>query len=313
MIEFINTFIFLTYLIQGCEIMQLSYKNTAYHVSIITMFMNLILSLFKLIAGLYGYSHAMISDAVHSMSDCASTIIVMIGIHFSSMDADKEHPYGHERMECIASMLLAVLLVFTGLQIGYQSLVSLISPHTIMMPSFLALFAALISIIVKEGMYIYTCYYAKKIHSSSLLADAYHHQSDALSSIGSLIGIAGAMLGIKILDPLAGLCICVFILKPGISIFYDASIKMVDHSCSLELKQEMCYCIYNIHDVLSIDNIKTRLFNEKIYIDLEIGVNAELSLREAHDIAHNVHDLLEATFPQIKHCMIHVNPKDKKG
>lgn len=293
--------------------MQLSYKNTAYRVSIITLFINLILSLFKLFAGIYGYSHAMISDAVHSMSDCASTIIVMIGIHFASMDADKEHPYGHERMECIASIILSILLIFTGFQIGYQSLISLISPHTITIPSFLALFAACISILIKEGMYLYTRYYAKKIHSSSLLADAYHHQSDALSSIGSLIGIIGAMLGIKILDPLAGLCICLFILKPGLSIFYDASIKMVDHSCSLELKKEIYDCILNVQDVLSIDNMKTRLFNEKIYIDLEIGVNANASLKEAHYIAHNVHDLLEITFPQIKHCMIHVNPKNKEG
>lgn len=289
-----------------------SYKQTIYHVSTITMIINLSLSLFKLFAGIYGHSHAMISDSVHSMSDVASTIVVMIGAYFSSMKADDEHPYGHERMECVASMILSVMLVFTGLQIGYQSFLSIMHPSQVIIPSFLALSGAIVSIIVKEGMYWYSYHYAKKIHSSSLMADSYHHRSDALSSIGSLIGIGGAMLGIRILDPLAGLCICYCIIKPGIMIFYNATLQMIDHSCSIEMNRKLSHCILEQADVLTIDLLKTRLFCERIYVDLEIGVDENISLKQAHTIAHHVHDVLEKTFPEIKHCMIHVNPMKKE-
>lgn len=193
--------------------MELTYKETIYHVSYLTMIGNFILSIFKFLAGLYGHSHAMISDSIHSLSDVVSTVIVMIGAHFSSMPSDHEHPYGHERMECIAAILLSVLLVFTGLQIGYNSLLSLFHPQTIVIPHFIAFIAAIISIIIKEAMYWYTRYYALKIHSPALMADAFHHRSDALSSIGSFIGIGGAMLGFKWLDPAAGIVICLFILN----------------------------------------------------------------------------------------------------
>ncbi len=289
----------------------MQYKETVYRVSFITMIGNLILSIFKFLAGLYGHSHAMISDSIHSMSDVMSTVIVMIGVHFSSMPSDDEHPYGHERMECIAAIILSVLLVFTGLQIGYTSLLSLFHPHSLVIPSFIALLAAFISIVTKEGMYWYTRYYAKQIHSPALMADAYHHRSDALSSIGSLIGISGAMLGMKWLDPFAGLCISLCVLKPGISIFYDATIKIIDHSCSQEINNQLIHFILKQDHVICIDSLKTRMFSEKYYVDLEIGVDENLSLKKAHEIAHEVHDILEKNFPDIKHCMIHVNPKAK--
>ena len=272
------------------------------------MIENLILSIFKFLAGIYGHSHAMLSDSIHSMSDVISTVIVMIGVHFSSMKDDNEHPYGHERMECIAAMILSVLLVFTGLQIGYNSLLSLFDTQTIMIPSMIALIASVVSILTKEMMYWYTRFHAKKIHSSALMADAYHHRSDALSSIGSLVGIAGAMLGYTFLDPLAGIVICVFILKPGVTIFYDATTKMIDHSCSNEITHQLRLFILQQQNVECIDSLKTRMFGEKYYVDLEIGVQEDLSLKEAHLIAHKVHDALEKEFPDIKHCMIHINP-----
>ena len=217
------------------------------------MIENLILSIFKFLAGIYGHSHAMLSDSIHSMSDVISTVIVMIGVHFSSMKEDNEHPYGHERMECIAAMILSVLLVFTGLQIGYNSLLSLFDTQTIMIPSMIALIASVVSILTKEMMYWYTRFHAKKIHSSALMADAYHHRSDALSSIGSLVGIAGAMLGYTFLDPLAGIVICVFILKPGVTIFYDATTKMIDHSCSNEITHQLRLFILQQQNVECID------------------------------------------------------------
>lgn len=290
--------------------MNSTYKETIYRVSNYTMFGNLLLFIFKFLAGLYGHSHAMISDAVHSLSDIISTVIVMIGAHFSSMKADNEHPYGHERMECIAAMILSILLVFTGLEIGYKSILSLINFHILAKPHWIAFLASVISIITKEGMYWYTIYYAKKINSPSLKADAYHHRSDAYSSIGSLIGITGAMMGYPFLDPLAGLCICLFILKPGITIFYDATMKMVDHSCSEEIQQELYQFLLNNFPYVHIDSLKTRMFSEKYYIDLEIAVDGNMTLKDAHAIADNIHNTLENHFTDIKHCMIHVNPRD---
>lgn len=289
------------------------YKHVVYRISITTMIGNILLSLFKFVAGLYGHSQAMLSDSIHSLSDVLSTIIVMIGVHFSTQKADHEHPYGHDRIECIAAMLLSILLVFTGLQIGYQSLCYLIQPHTIVIPSMFALIASIISIIIKEVMYWYTLFYATKIHSSSLIADALHHRSDAFSSIASFVGIGGSMLGLSWLDPIASLCLCIFILKPAICIFYDATMKMIDHSCSDEVIQQLTSLIVRQKGVLSIDLLKTRMFSEKYYIDLEIAVDENLSLNEAHQIAHQVHDALEKEFPDIKHCMIHVNPKSDKN
>lgn len=144
------------------------------------------------------------------------------------------------------------------------------------------------------------------------MADAYHHRSDALSSIGSLIGIGFAMMGWTFMDPLAGMIISLFILKPGISIFYDATIKMIDHSCSYKVYHELYDFILQQPSVLDIDSLKTRMFSEKYYVDLEISVDETLSLKEAHYVAHHVHDALEQHFLDMKHCMIHVNPKRKE-
>ena len=287
------------------------YKQTAYRVSIVTIFFNILLTLFKLWAGLVGHSLAMISDALHSLSDVISTAILMVGIHFSTMKADRQHPYGHERIECISSLILAFILIFTGLQIAYQSLTSLFQPHDLHIPSRIAFIAAIISIIVKELLYHYTKHYATKLQSTSLLADAWHHRSDALSSIGSFIGIGLSILGYPLCDSFVGLFMSLFILKPGLSIFYHASISLVDHSCSDDIYQSLFQFIQNQEGVLHIDVLKTRMFAEKYYVDLEISVNQTLSLQEAHCIAHRVHDHLEQEFPNIKHCMIHVNPNEK--
>lgn len=287
------------------------YKQTAYRVSIITIFFNILLTLFKLWAGLIGHSLAMISDSLHSLSDVISTAILMVGIHFSTMKPDHQHPYGHERIECISSLILSFILIFTGLQIAYQSLVSLFQSHTLHIPSRIAFIAAIVSIIVKEIMYHYTKHYATKLQSSSLLADAWHHRSDAISSIGSLIGIGLSILGYPLCDSFVGLIMSLFIMKPGLTIFYHASVSLVDHSCSDDIHKSLSQFIQNQDGVLHIDVLKTRMFAEKYYVDLEIAVDQTLSLKEAHHIAHHVHDSLEQEFPNIKHCMIHVNPNKK--
>ncbi|MGN1343907.1 MAG: cation diffusion facilitator family transporter [Traorella sp.] len=288
------------------------FQKIANKVSLVSIIGNVSLSLIKLLAGIFAHSNAMISDAIHSASDVFSTFVVIIGIKLASKKADKEHPYGHERLECVAAILLAFVLFATGVGIGYEAFKTIISGNysDIKIPGVLALVAAIISIISKEAMYWYTRYYAKIIDSSALMADAWHHRSDAFSSIGALIGILGARCGFPVMDSIASIVIFFFIVKAAYDIFKDAMDKMIDHSCDEETEKQIYDCVLEHHEVLGIDLLQTRIFGNKIYIDLEIQADGMITLKEAHEIAQNVHDDIEKNFPKVKHIMVHVNPKE---
>lgn len=292
--------------------MKNDFEKVAMKVSFVSIAANVILSAFKLFAGVFAHSGAMISDAVHSASDVFSTIVVIIGIRISSKKSDKEHPYGHERMECVAAIVLATILAVTGLGIGYSAVAKILSGDyaNLAVPGSLALAAAVISIAVKEGMYWYTRINAKKIDSSALMADAWHHRSDALSSVGALVGIAGARLGYPICDAIASLCICFFIAKAAYDIFKDAVDKMVDKACDEETENELKNCALAQEGVLGVDLLRTRVFGNKIYVDIEIRADGNETLREAHSIAERVHDSIEEEFAKVKHIMVHVNPAE---
>lgn len=279
-------------------------------VSLVSILGNIFLSLFKLVAGILAHSTAMISDAVHSASDVFSSIIVIIGIRMATKDADNTHPYGHERLESVAAIILAIILFVTGLFIGHVAIehMSLGNAVEHNIPGILALIAAIISIITKEAMFWYTRFYAKKIDSDALMADAWHHRSDALSSIGALIGIYGARMGLWWSDSAASLIICLFIIKAAYDIFTNAIDKMVDKACDFEFEQELRSLILSQEGVVRIDLLQTRMFGNKIYVDLEIAADGKKTLNETHAIAQSVHDMLEAKYSKIKHIMIHVNP-----
>lgn len=289
-----------------------NYEKTAMKVSIVSVIWNLLLSAGKLFAGIFANSGAMISDAVHSASDVFSTIIVMIGVKISGKDSDNDHPYGHERLECVAAIILATVLAATGIGIGYGAVVKIMAgDYNIEMPGILALVAAVVSIVVKELMFWYTRYYAKQIDSSALMADAWHHRSDSLSSIGALIGIIGARLGFGIMEPLASVVICIFIEKAAYDIFMDAVNKMVDKSCDDETMEKIKACAMNIPGVENIDLLRTRVFGNKIYVDMEIAADGNKTLDETHAVAERVHNAIEQEFPKVKHIMVHVNPAKK--
>lgn len=289
-----------------------NYEKTAMKVSIVSVIWNLLLSVGKLFAGIFANSGAMISDAVHSASDVFSTIIVMIGVKISGKDSDNDHPYGHERLECVAAIILATVLAATGIGIGYGAVVKIMAgDYNVEMPGILALVAAVVSILVKELMFWYTRYYAKQIDSSALMADAWHHRSDSLSSIGALIGIIGARLGFGIMEPLASVVICIFIEKAAYDIFMDAVNKMVDKSCDDETMEKIKACAMNIPGVENIDLLRTRVFGNKIYVDMEIAADGNKTLDETHAVAERVHDAIEQEFPKVKHIMVHVNPAKK--
>lgn len=282
-------------------------------ISLVGIIGNIILCAFKMFAGIVGKSGAMVSDAVHSLSDVFAIFIAFLGVKMSKRGADKAHPYGHERMECIASMILGLILLVTGVGIGKVGLQNILSGNyeTLSVPGTIALAAAIVSIVVKEAMYWYTRHYARILNSAAFMADAWHHRSDAFSSVGSLIGIGGAMLGFPVLDAVASVVICLFILKVASDILLDAVKKMLDTSCGDAFETELEKYILEQKDVVRVDLLHTRMFGNKVYIDLEISVDGNKTFREAHAVAESVHANVEKKFPNTKHIMIHVNPTEE--
>ena len=291
------------------------HKDTAMHVSKVSIAVNVVLTCGKLAAGILGRSHAMISDAVHSASDVFSTLIVMAGVSMSAKQSDKEHPYGHERLECVAALFLAVILCATGLGIGFGAVREVVSGEVkdAAIPGLMALAAAIVSIVVKEWMYRYTIKAADSIHSSALKADAWHHRSDALSSVGAFVGICGARMGFAFMDPAASIVICIFICKASLDVLRDALDKMVDKACDEETAQAIRRTALTPPGVVRIDGLKTRLFGPRMYVDIEIAVDGRLNLQQAHTISREVHDMVEEQFPQVKHCAVQINPLNREG
>ena len=293
-------------------------KKIATRIIIVTIISNCLLAVIKFLAGIIANSGAMISDAIHTVSDVATTIIAMVGVTLGNKDEDDTHRYGHERIECIASLLLAFILFITGLEIGIEGIKILIANDydSLETPGLFALIAAIISIIMKEIMFQYTIRGANKIKSDSLKADAWHHRSDSISSIGALVGIALSRAGFKFCDPIASILIAILICKVAIEIFIEATNKLVDKSCDDEQIKEIEKIVLSQKGVLGIDDIKTRIFGNKIYVDIEISADGKKSLNETHMIAEKVHDKVEKKFEDIKHIMVHVNPyrgnKDEK-
>lgn len=285
-------------------------NKIAFKVSVVTILINMLLSIIKLIAGVISNSDAMISDGIHTISDVFTTIIAIIGIAVSNKNEDDSHRYGHERLECIASLILSFSLFLTGIGIGYSGIIAIINKEYVdtVSPGIFALIVAIISIVVKELMYQYTIKAAKKINSDALKADAWHHRTDSISSVGALIGIILSRMGYKYFDPLASVFISIFICKVAVDIFLDATDKLVDKSCDIEKVNAIKKVVLHEKGVLGIDDIKTRMFGNKVYVDIEISLDGNKTLFETHSVAERVHDKVEKKFPEVKHCMVHVNP-----
>ncbi|MDE5563967.1 MAG: cation diffusion facilitator family transporter [Oscillospiraceae bacterium] len=285
-------------------------QKLVFRVSAVSIVVNLLLSVAKLAAGIVGQSGAMVSDAVHSASDVFSTFVVIIGVKLAGKKADEEHPYGHERMECVAAIILAMLLAAVGLGIGAAGVRKIASGSTqeLTVPGMSALVMAVLSVAVKEWMFWYTRVTAKKVNSGALMADAWHHRSDALSSVGSFVGILFARMGLPVMDAVASVIISLCIVKAAYDIFKDGFDKMIDRSCDRATRDKIRKTVLDVPGVLGIDDLKTRLFGNKIYVDIEICVEREMTLGAAPEIAEQVHDIIEQTFSDCKHCMVHVNP-----
>lgn len=290
-------------------------KNLALVVSRINIVNNVILAISKIAIGFIARSSALLNDGVNNAGDVISSVIAMIGISAASKESDKDHQYGHERLENVAAILLSGIVMIVGLGLFVDGVKSIIQKSYLNNPepAFLAVAAAIASIIIKEVMFLYTRRAAKKTGSSALLASSWDSQSDVLATTGGLIGIIGARSGYPIADSIAAIVIALFIFRVGAEIFLDGTNKMVDRACPEETVEQIRAVIIDQTGVKGVDLLQTRMFGSRAFVDVEISADGSQTLVDAHSIAERVHHAIETSFPEVKHCMVHVNPyKEKK-
>jgi len=296
---------------------ELNYEETVKKVGVVTIIWNVILSLVKVIFGFLCNTESLVSDGIHSASDVFSTIVVMIGAKISKKEADEDHPFGHERIESVASILLAIILGFTAILLGYKGIDSIVLfskgelEITLGSSYYLALFFAVASILIKGWMYFYTINAAKKINSVGLKADAYHHLSDSLSSIASVLGVIGLIIGGKFVlaDYIASIIISLFILKVSYDIGKDAFEQLIDKAAPKEVVEELIKIANSIKGVISVRDLRSRVFGSMYYVEIDIVVDGDLTVKQGHDIGHDVRLEIEKQNKFVKHCLVHVDPE----
>lgn len=277
-------------------------------ITILSILLNIGLTILKIVAGFLGNSTAIIADGLHSASDIITSIGILIGNKISRKPRDDEHQYGHEKAESLVSFILAAVLIFVALQIGYKGGMALFNLNEVKIPSILPLIVAVISIGVKEYQYQITIRVAKRINSSSLKADAWHHRSDALSSIAAFLGIGGAMLGFKILDPIASIIVAIVVVKVGIDILKSSCDELMDSAISKKDINEIKNIVKNYEKIHGIKDLKSRKYGSVAYVDMSILIDKSETLEEAHDIADNLEKNIISNLRYIKEINIHTEP-----
>lgn len=277
-------------------------------VSIISLVTNVLLAILKVIVGFVFSSKALIADGFHSISDVVSTVIILMSMRISKTPPDQDHPYGHGKAESIATIILGLILIITGVFLIKDAVISIIN-NQIAVPGTLVLWVAALSILVKELLYRYTVKIGKEINSKGLIADAHHHRSDALSSVAALIGAAGARLGYPILDPVAGLVVSSLIIKVGVEILLDAIDDLMDAVPNPNKVNEIMSDVEDISEVITVGDIKLRSYGPYLYVDVDIVVNDELTVIEGHKIAVNVKEYIIENHDRVQEVMVHVDPK----
>ena len=282
--------------------------NKILSISIISIVCNLCLSIGKIFVGLFINSQTIVSDGVHSASDVLTTVIVIIGSVIANKEEDKDHPYGHERFEEIASLLLGCFLAFTGFEIARSAFIAMAQEDFSIDVGHLTFgfLVCVATIILQFALFVIAYIQSKKINCSSLKADAFHHLSDSLSSIGALVGLVFVKMGYYFADSLVAIVISLFIFKTALDVIVDAVGKLTDKACP-ECEEQKIRSKIEEENVI-IDVLKTRKFSNRVYIDVEISLDGNMSLYDAHTIAEKIHLLIEDEFPSVKHCMVHVNP-----
>jgi cation diffusion facilitator family transporter len=278
------------------------------------IFANIILVLLKFAAGILGRSSAIIADAVHSLSDFVSDILVIAGIRLAEKPADETHKYGHGKFETMTAVFLSFILIFTGLGLfaaGAGRIASFIKGRALPEPGWIAVYAAFLSIVVKELLYQYTIKIGRKINSQSVIANAIHHRSDSLSSIGAMLGVGGAVIlgeNWRVLDPVASIIVSIFIIKISISILKKSMNELLEASLGEEEENEILQIAAAVPGVIDPHDLKTRSIGSYIGLDIHIMVDNSLNIKEAHDISSALEDKLQERFGASSIITVHVDP-----
>lgn len=286
-----------------------------YRVTLLGSVVNLLLLVFKFVAGVLGHSAAMIADAVHSLSDFVTDLIVIVFVKISSKPEDADHAYGHGKYETLASCIIGLALIVVGVMMGYNAMVKIVdvvkNGTELASPGIIALAAAVLSIVLKEWMFHLTRKVAREVDSPAVEANAWHHCSDALSSVGTAIGIGGAvLLGSKwaVLDPIAALVVSVFIVVQAAKILSDAIGQLMEKSLPRDVEQRICEIVYEEEGTSDIHHLRTRKIGSQISIELHVRMNGYLTLREVHDKSIAIEKRLRAAFGDSTYINLHVEP-----
>jgi cation diffusion facilitator family transporter len=268
---------------------------------------NIALAIFKLFAGIFGFSYAMIADAIHSMSDCLATGTVYVGLRIGERPPDESHPYGHANAETIAAFLVALIILATGVFVGVSA-VHLIAHRNLETPATIALAAAAISIVIKEGMFRYTLKVGKRNNSPAVITNAWDHRSDAYSSVAALAGILGARLAFQYLDPIAGLVVSAFIVKVSLTLLRSNVGILMDERPEPAVLNRIRAAVLEVGGVKAIDSIRAHRRGSSFTIDVEVAVGSNLTVEQGHQVASEVKNRLMNKIEHVQDVMVHVNP-----
>ncbi len=277
----------------------------------ISLLGNIFLSIFKLATGFLGSSAAMIADGVHSLSDVISTVVIMVSLKVSSKPADEEHPYGHGKAEAIGAKLVALMLMGAGIFLGWEGIGKIVAGE-ISVPGKIALWGVITSLVIKEALFRYVYKVGKKISSKALITDAWHHRSDAFSSLAALIGIGGALLGWTFMDPLAAVVVAIFILRVGWELISRAVDELMDSVPDLDLQDRLADRVREREGVLGVEDLRLRTNGPYFFVDLRLIVNKGLSAYDAHEISARVKQIILEEDDRIQDVLIHVDPAEIK-
>lgn len=292
-------------------------EKEIYRVTLAGSVVNLLLLAFKFVAGFVGHSSAMIADAVHSLSDFITDVIVIVFVRIAGKPVDEDHEYGHGKYETLASVIVGIMLAVVGVGLavnGVEKTIAFFKGEPLESPGMIALVAALLSIFAKEVLYQYTVIRGRKLNSPALVANAWHHRSDAMTSIATLIGIGGAMLlgqRWNVLDPLAAVVVSVFILKAAFSLMKPGVDELLEKSLPDKDKNEIAAIMTATPGVVAFHRLRTRRIGSKVAIDAHVKMDGSLSLRQAHDIASEIERSLKQRFGPDTYIGIHMEPADR--
>ncbi len=282
-------------------------------VTIVGAVVNIVLSMIKIMAGWLGSSHALIADGIHSISDLVTDAVVLLAAKHGARDADKEHPYGHGRIETLATAVLGVVLILTALGISYDAVRRLFEPESLLLPGMLALWAAIISVLAKEALYHYTIAVAKKLRSNLLRANAWHHRSDAVSSIVVVAGVIGSMAGLTYLDAVASVVVAVMVAKIGWELGWQSVHELIDHGLEQEDIETIREKIMKVDGVRAMHNLRTRRMGGNAFVDVDVLVDPTLTVSEGHRISAEVLKRLNSEIDDVIDVTVHIDPEDDES